>query len=57
MSELKPCPFCGIELERKKLYWKHPDNDCFLAYADSEFENIVVCDDDVEAWNRRAEDV
>lgn len=48
MSELKPCPFCGIELIKlaEKLY-QHPKNDCWESSA------YVDGDEAIEAWNRR----
>ncbi len=51
MSELKPCPFCGIELIKlaEKLY-QHPKNDCWESSA------YVDGDEAIEAWNRRVKE-
>ena len=55
--KLKPCPFCGAQLEQTTYgVWEHPDGECFLAHADTEFENIVVFPDDIDRWNRRVKD-
>lgn len=63
MAELKPCPFCGAELltigDKRSGEFKHPRNDCFLAVADTEYEEVWFYSDDeqcIEKWNRRAED-
>jgi hypothetical protein len=57
MSELKPCPFCGGNLEYKPAmdYWCHPDNECILACIDSEWGTIGVPNlpEYVNAWNSR----
>ena len=58
--ELKPCPFCGerlILLERYKEY-RHPNNECILAFIDSEYGEVFFNEKDtlaIEAWNRRAD--
>ena len=55
--ELKPCPFCGVQLELTKYEgWKHPDGKCFLASADTEYGNIWVAPDEIDGWNRRVTD-
>jgi hypothetical protein len=64
MSELKPCPFCGEMLERKHVrktksrngydYYMHPDNECILADVYDGFP-LLVFEDDIDDWNRRAE--
>lgn len=58
MEKLKPCPFCGAELEYEKhiaikvaghpllRLWAHPSGSCILA-------GLEVPQDDHEAWNRR----
>ena len=59
MSELKPCPFCGGNLEYQSVmnYWLHPDNECILARVDSEWGAIGVPNlpEYVNGWNRRAD--
>ena len=56
--ELKPCPFCGerfILSERYKEYI-HPNNECILAFIDSEYGELFFNEKDtlaIEAWNRR----
>lgn len=59
-EKLKPCPFCGAELEYEEhvaikvaghpilRLWAHPSGSCILA-------GLEVPQDDHEAWNRRAE--
>ena len=55
--ELKPCPFCGAMLEDTLSgYWLHPDGDCFLAVADSEYGKIAIFPSDIDLWNRRVSD-
>ena len=61
MAELKPCPFCGCELEihrNKRLgdYYTHPENDCILANIDDATGVAVILGSEIEKWNRRAED-
>ena len=57
MPELKPCPFCNSQLEPTEYGdWKHPDGECFLASADSEYGNIWVAPDEIDKWNWRASD-
>ena len=65
--ELKPCPFCGSELVGKNEFWRnkvtgisrmhtvyaHPANGCILEYKRFHF---YAQPNDVEKWNRRAED-
>lgn len=66
MIELKPCPFCNEPLEMKHMkyntikhtvveydYWEHKENGCILARAISD-EGLFVQEEDVEDWNRRA---
>lgn len=61
MAKLKPCPFCGAELLAKgvgrDVLYKHPENDCFLAVADTEYGVVWFYYDEeyIEKWNRRAE--
>ena len=68
VSELKPCPFCGEQLERSEQFssrsadtWMHPDNGCILAMN----MRVIVPlagyrtdregeDERVAAWNRRS---
>ena len=63
MDELKPCPFCGEKLvvdgEGRNAIYKHPRNDCFLAVADTEYEEVwFYCNDNlcIKKWNRRCKD-
>lgn len=58
MPELKPCPFCGCNLSeyrgRKQggkpfVTWFHPTNGCVFLLSRLETE------DEIEAWNRRAD--
>lgn len=68
MSELKPCPFCGSEMELRissysdwhssPSYWV-----CHVDLAHAEEAKCPVLDDSynkkaeaIEAWNRRATD-
>ena len=56
MMELKPCPFCGVSLEKRlckkpfgqnEEFYVHPDNGCvFLA--------LYIDKTNCFAWNRRA---
>ena len=57
MSELKPCPFCGTELVWDDEFqgFRHIDNDCYLAGADSAYTQICVWYNEIDAWNRRAD--
>lgn len=53
MSNLKPCPFCGKEVELFSLmYGRYCIRcmDCHIGTDFSEFAEILV-----EKWNRRAE--
>lgn len=46
MSELKPCPFCGVEVDRSRSVHNtifHPLNDCFLDTS------LILA----EKWNHR----
>lgn len=61
MAELKTCPFCGAELCLKGnieyAEYRHPDNDCILADADSEYGPLWFDASDnkyIKKWNRRA---
>ena len=61
-KRLKPCPFCGEKLNivkfRSGVYYEHPENDCFLASADSEYGAVWISVEDtegVEAWERRTD--
>jgi hypothetical protein len=58
---LKPCPFCGENLEtnQEKGLYIHPKNGCILSFIDTEYEEIFFYMDDkksIEEWNRRAEE-
>lgn len=56
----KPCPFCGagliLEQFRAQLvggkpvlrYWKHPENECYLA-------GFEIAPEEIECWNKRKE--
>lgn len=55
MNELKPCPFCGCDLEYAGDAYKHPINDCFLANVDDVCGYVTVYGYEQEKWNRRAE--
>lgn len=60
MNKLKPCPFCGCNLTLSKTgtEYEHPDNNCFLSFADSEYGCVwfpVRDMESIEAWNRRAD--
>ncbi len=56
-TKLSPCPFCGGELLRKMgCYYIHPNNDCFLANIDPCSTHLIITNDMVEAWNRRADE-
>lgn len=55
----KPCPFCGASpaytdnrddyaVRRYGPRWVHPGNGCYL-------HGEIVCIDDIEGWNKRAE--
>ena len=58
MADLKPCPFCGAELEYEEheaiaikgrpllRLWAHPAGECILS-------GMEVPIYDHEAWNRR----
>ena len=58
-NELKPCPFCGEQLliEEKRSEYIHPNNDCFLAEADSEYGAVWfnIIQEYVDKWNRRVD--
>ena len=59
MTELKPCPFCGCEVEIRigvytAYYLAHPETDCMLCGFASYFtkdKNELIND-----WNRRVEE-
>ena len=58
--ELKPCPFCGTELEHKfhacralpgepvMEYWAHEKTGCLM-------DGTELGPDELTGWNRRAE--
>lgn len=61
MADLKPCPFCGRELNQygnKRLgyYYAHIENDCILAEIDDATGVAIILESEIEMWNRRAED-
>jgi hypothetical protein len=45
--ELKPCPFCGAEMEPSKQIFAHPDSECVL-------RNHGFYNEKADAWNTRA---
>lgn len=64
MTKLKPCPFCGAQLIKKRQdyiavggcrvqydYWEHPLNGCVLEERASEMNSLL--ENDIERWNRR----
>ena len=55
MFELKPCPFCGAELEKRsnnrgKIVYMHPLNGCIILKV------FITTDEDLMEWNRRVDD-
>ena len=55
MNKLKPCPFCGGELEKQeyvplRFRYIHPKNDCILS-----IRICIYTTSEIEAWNRRVE--
>ena len=61
-SALRPCPFCGCELEFKRYmrghpiiieYFdiRHPDNGCILSDFDDSYTDYDML---LKQWNRRA---
>ena len=57
--ELKPCPFCGAQLEKRigkivggrtEEAYIHPENGCII------LKWKIVTEFDAEAWNRRVND-
>lgn len=55
MAELKPCPFCGAELEKRsnkrgRIVYTHPLNGCIILKV------FLTTDEDLMDWNRRADD-
>ena len=60
MTNLKSCPFCGCKMQLVErgtnMYYEHPENNCFLSYADSEYERVWFSATDKKAigdWNTR----
>lgn len=64
--KLKPCPFCGCELERREDNWivrpglrvkeivhVHPKRRCILDYHRYRFD---LNPEKIDQWNRRAGD-
>lgn len=62
MADLKPCPFCGGEVDMNGSYWKHmitADFLCLDCGARVRLKIKFVVDPIkavIEAWNRRAND-
>lgn len=61
MTDLKPCPFCGCDLEFKRYmrgqpiiieYFdiRHPDNGCILSDFNASYTGYDVL---LKQWNRR----
>jgi hypothetical protein len=48
-NELKPCPFCGVNLALARGYFVHPKSDCYV----SELKVSARSERDIAAWNRR----
>lgn len=48
----KPCPFCGVELEKDNFgNWEHPrqydeEEKCILSYIDSDYGSIMIGNSD-----------
>lgn len=61
MQELKPCPFCGGEVEIVCIgggwFWRHKNNpsdtDCVITHS----KKYKTYEEAKEHWNRRAKDV
>ena len=62
--ELKPCPFCGAQLEKRHNhytaidgttvdydYYSHPFNGCILEERLNEMG--ILLESDIEKWNER----
>lgn len=50
--ELKPCPFCGVKLQRPRegLNYRHTESDCI-------FGDRVFTLDQIAAWNTRTDTI
>ena len=67
-NELKPCPFCGVELVVREELWRnphtnglikqkiycHPQRNCILDFHRFHFE---AHPHHIEEWNRRVDNV
>lgn len=58
--ELLPCPFCGLSLERSRIFsrrtsttYVHPDSDCMANNTIIEVSERREDQNRVAAWNRR----
>ena len=59
LMKLKPCPFCGCDLERrerktyggrKEIAYIHPGNHCII------LKSRIETEADAAMWNRRTEE-
>lgn len=60
MTELKPCPFCGVPMNFcNGILFAFHKGDCFFQYLEEnevDLSEDEILDDFVKAWNRRATD-
>lgn len=58
-NELKPCPFCGCEVEIVCIgggwFWRHKNNPSDIACVITHSKKYKTYEEAIEAWNRRAD--
>lgn len=55
-NKLKPCPFCGVILDKLECGWEHPQTfDCILGAVDRHDNPLYISHGEEEKWNRRVD--